>query len=257
MQKHALTGKRIIITRSEEQAGELVAELRTLGAEPLVCPAVAFTPPADTAPLDDALAHLDAFDWLVFTSANAVRFTLDRLTFTSTNPAALAEIQVAAVGPATAKALAKRGVAPALVARTARVKGLLAELGDVRGLRIVVPCADIAGDELADGLRRQGATTTLVTAYRTVSGPGIDTIIGRLREEAADVIVFASPSAVHYLLAGIDTSDTSRALLHAVTLVCIGPTTAAAVVEAGLPLAATATQPTTEGVIAALAHVFG
>lgn len=246
--------KRIVITRAEDQAGELVERLRALGAEPSVCPTIALVPPVDTRQLDASLRQLASFDWLVFTSTNAVRFTWQRMKDLGIDPAPLQSLRIGAVGPATAKVLAEHGFQPTVVAPTARAEGLLTTIGEVEGNHILLPCADLARSELADGLTTKGALVSTVVAYRTVAGPGVDKIGRRLREKTIDALLFASPSALHYLLEGITAQD--QRLLSDIALICIGPTTAAALRDARLPVAATAPEPTTEGVLAALIGVF-
>ncbi|HWQ14841.1 MAG TPA: uroporphyrinogen-III synthase, partial [Roseiflexaceae bacterium] len=120
--------------------------------------------------------------------------------------------------------------------------------------------ADIARPTLAEGLRARGALVDTVMAYRTMPGPGVAALLGPLRAGQVDAVTFASPSAIRYLLDGLDAAglapDEARALLTRVALVAIGPTTAAALRDAGLPVAATADPHTAEGLVRALEEVF-
>src|SRR5690242_15967022 len=115
METRPLEGKRIVITRPEAQAGGVVAGLRALGAEPIVCPAIAIAPPADFGALDAAIARLGAYDRLIVTSANGVRALLERVDALGADAAPLREIWIGAIGPATAGALAERGLRASFV----------------------------------------------------------------------------------------------------------------------------------------------
>jgi uroporphyrinogen-III synthase len=251
-----LAGKQIAITRAAEQSGGLVERLRALGAEPLVCPTIAIAPPENPGPLDAAIGRLAEFDWLVVTSANAVAALLERMAGRDLGPEALAHLRLAAVGPATAEALTARGLVARLVPSEQTAAGLLAEIGDARGRRVLLPQAHIARPTLAAGLRERGALVETVTAYRTVPGAGVATLVGLLRSGKLDALLFASPSAATYLLEGLDAAGLARgpsmALIAGIPLVSIGPTTSAALRDAGLPVAAEARPHTAEGLVAAV-----
>jgi len=255
-----LEGKRIVVTRAEEQASGLVDQLRALGAEPIVCPAIAFAPPADFAPLDAAIAGLGQYDWLIVTSANGVRTLLDRIADRGLSAAALARLKIGAIGPATADALAARGLQAGFLPSAYVAEAILAEIGDVAGQRILLPRADIAREALVVGLRAKGATVDEIAAYRTVPGPGARDLAERLRAQALDAITFTSSSTVRYLLdgleqAGIDRAE-ARTLLNETAIVCIGPITAATASEQGLRVDAVAQEYTAEGVVGALVEWF-
>lgn len=255
-----LTGRRVAVTRAAEQAGELAERLRALGAEPLVCAALAAAPPADPGPLDAALDGLAGYDWLVVASANAARALLGRLAERGLGPGALGHLRVAAVGPASARPLADAGLRVDLVAAEHTAAGLLAELGDLAGRRVLLPQADIARPGLAEGLRARGALVDAVTAYRTVPGDGVAALLEALRARQVDAVTFASPSALRFVLQGAGQAGLSREqaarLLAQVPLVCIGPTTAAALRAEGLPVAAEARPHTAEGLARALVELF-
>jgi uroporphyrinogen-III synthase len=254
-----LPGKRIAITRAAEQTGDLAERLLALGAEPLVCPTIA-TALADPGPLDATLDRLAAYDWLVLASANAVRALLARMAARGMSGAGLAHLRIAAVGPATAAALAAYGLRTHLAPAEHSAAGLLAEIGDLAGARVLLPQADIARPHLADGLGARGAQVDAVTAYRTVPGPGAAALLAELRAGDMDAVTFASPSAVTYLLDGLMAEglarDEARALLARAALVAIGPTTAGALRDAGLPVASVAEPHTAEGLVAALIGLF-
>ena len=255
-----LAGKQIVITRAERQSDELAERLHRLGAHPLLHPAISIAPPTNMAPLDTAVAALASYQWLIFTSANGVRATFERMTLADIAPAALHRLSVAAVGPATTVALAEYGLQPTLVPAQHSAEGLLAAFGNLAGQRVLLPIADIARDTLAAGLRASGALVDVVTAYRTVPGPGGRTLLPLLHERAVDAVTFTSSSTVRFLLDGMCSTGISRAvagtLLQTAALVCIGPATAITARTEGLGVTATAETYTTDGIIKALVRVF-
>ena len=258
-----LAGRRIVVTRASDSAGELAGRLQRLGAEPVLCPTIAVVPPETYAPLDAALRRVGEFDWIVFTSANGVAALLARLAASGCDGAALAGVRLAAVGPATAVALGETGLMAAFVPATHTAAALAAGLGDLTGQRVLLPLADIAPDTLAEALQARGALVERVTAYRTVpdTGPAGETVARLLRANKIDALTFTSGSTVRALLdrlarAGLDvTGMITRGNWPAT--VCIGPTTARVARERGLPVAAVAAEHTLDGLIAALCQRFG
>lgn len=232
-----------MITRPRERSRHLAERLRSLGAEPIVFPTVKIEP-ADPGPLDAAVQALDTFDWVVFTSANGVAAFAERLTAAGKDARDLARRKVAAIGPVTAQALRRLGVEPALVPGEYVAEAVLDALGEVRGLRFLLPRADIARAALADGLRARGAAVTEVTAYRTVGGGAAPPDLSR-----ADAVTFTSSSTVRHFVA-------SGALAGGAKVVCIGPVTAATARELGLTVHAVATTYTEDGLIQALEGAF-
>lgn len=255
-QLYPLQNKRIAITRAAGQADGLAERLRAQGAVLLLCPAIAIAPPDDYGPLDAALARLAGYDWLLVTSANAARALLDRLDALGLDVAALAGLRVGAVGPATAAALAERGILADFVPHAHLADAILAEIGDVAGRRFLLPRADIAREALAAGLRARGALVDDIAAYRTIPGPGPSALAPYLRGRALDAVTFSSPSTVRYTLAGLEGAGLPRAealaLLAGVAVVCIGPVTAEAARAEGLAVAAVAHAHTADGLAQAL-----
>jgi uroporphyrinogen-III synthase len=238
-----LRGRRIVITRPAERGRRLAERLRALGAVPIEFPTIRIVA-ADPQPLQAAAAALDGFDWVVFTSANGVEAFVAALAAAGKDARDLARRKVAAIGPATAGALRSRGVAPTLVPAEYVAEAVVAALGDVRGLRFLLPRADIARDALATGLRAGGAVVTEVTAYRTV---GADAVPPGLR--GADAVTFTSSSTVRHFLG-------SGARVGTAKVVCIGPVTAATARELGLAVHAVAAEYTEDGLIRALEGAF-
>jgi uroporphyrinogen III methyltransferase/synthase len=255
--RRPLTGRRIVVTRSPEQAAELARKLEELGAEVLLLPMVRFTEPAaeQAAELDMAIRALSEFDWLLFTSANAVRFFLARCRALGCWPTA--EMRIAVVGPATRDALEDEGLQSAIAPREFRARALVAEIaGEVAGLRILIPRSDQAGDELPRLLKAAGAIVTDVVAYSNAqpdepTGPVFEAL---LRGEA-DAITIFSPSAFRHF-ADLFGRDALRRLNSRVAVAAVGPVTAETIRQAGLPVAVEAAQATTGAVVAALERYF-
>jgi len=243
-----LAGLRIVVTRPENQAGELADRMRALGAEPLLFPTIAIAPPEVGGPLDQAISRLSDYDWIVFTSANGVEHFWARLQAGTQGLAPLPHFRgrVAAIGPATADALRQRGVSVDLMPDEYRAEAILDEIGDVTGQRILLPRADIARRALADGLRARGARVDEVPAYRTVRGEPSPADFDAMRA-GVDVVTFTSSSTVRnfvFLTQGLDYGDPFIA--------CIGPVTAATARELGLPVDVEAETYTIDGLLESL-----
>lgn len=244
--KHGLLrGKKVVITRAAHQAGELADLLRARGAEPLLYPCIAISPPDDTTALDGALqaAVKGEFDWLILTSANTVRVLAEGVQLFPPLPIAwrggirtmLAGLKVAAVGAATAEAAQQLlGVTVSVLPEEFRAEALARALDFTSGARILLPQADIASLQLADALARRGAQVTAVTAYRTVIGQGGVAVPALLARGAVDAITFASPSAVQHFIWRLIDEGGSTQDLGAVLLACLGPTTLHKARECGL-----------------------
>jgi uroporphyrinogen III methyltransferase/synthase len=233
-----LAGKRIVITRAPEQSAGLTAALQNLGAEVLLMPTVEFAPPQDFTVLDAAIAHLADFDWILFTSQNAVRFFAKRLAQLSAHAIVAKQVEqprVAAVGPATAEAAAKEGFRVDYVAKNHTGEALARELaGELKGKRVLLPRSDRADDRVSSALREAGAEVTDAIAYRTGAPKSLDPdTLQRLRDAEVDAIVFASPSAFHNLQGWMPAAELV-ALSHRVQFAAIGQTTARALRESGV-----------------------
>jgi uroporphyrinogen-III synthase len=234
-----LEGIRIVVTRPE--AKPLAEELERLGAEVSLVPLIEIRPAEDPGPLNEAAERLAAYDWIVFTSVNAVSAVGVRLSGVG------AETRVAAVGPVTADSIRALGIEPSFVAQRAS-DDIAAGLGELQGARVLLPQADIADPRLAHELRGMGAEVDAVVAYRTilVEPP----LWGILPLRIAHAVVLASGSAVRSLAAAGGAGD-------AALLVCIGPKTAAVAREVGLKVGVVADETTADGIIRALVSHFG
>jgi uroporphyrinogen III methyltransferase / synthase len=230
-----LHGRRVVVTRARAQASGLRARLEELGAAVTEAPAIRIEPLPFEAP------EIGSFDTLVLTSANGVERILPA------DVRALAGVTVAAIGRATADALAARGLVPDVVPERAVGEALLEELGDVRGRRILVAAAEGARDVLPDGLAAGGADVMVLHTYRTVPEPvDPEAVIG------ADLVTFTSSSTVSNLVAAMEGRDVSS--LRAVS---IGPVTSASLREAGIEPVAEADPHDVAGLVAAVVAAAG
>ncbi len=249
----------IVITRAVHQSGELKALLEAAGFRTLLYPAIAIQLPADTGPLDAALRHARDYDWLLFTSANAVEAVARRLDALGLSSGALQGPSIAAVGPATARAVERRlGLDVDLIPPKAVGESLLDALPIPPGQRVLLPRAAKTRDVLPDGLQARGVRVDVVTAYETVLGSGGDDLPAALQAGQVDAITFTSPSTVRNTFirlereAGLDAEA-----LAGVVIACIGPVTADAAKQAGLPVDVTPEEYTAHGLVAALKAFFG
>jgi uroporphyrinogen-III synthase len=226
--------------------------LRVLGAEPILFPAIAIIPPEAGGPLDQAITRLDDFDWIIFTSVNGVKHFWTRLVETGRPSAGKRrdglsfQGRIAAIGPATAEALRRRGASVHLIPDEYRAEAILDQIGNVAGQHILLPRAEIARPVLAQGLRAMGARVQEVPAYRTVQGSPSQAAIDSLCA-GVNVITFTSSSTVRnfaLLTSGLDYGDP--------LIACIGPVTAATARELGLPADVVAHEYTIDGLLKAL-----
>jgi uroporphyrinogen III methyltransferase/synthase len=233
-----LFGRRVLVTRAAEQAGTLADALRRAGAEPILVPLLRLAPPERWDELDAALARLADYDALLFTSANAVRFSAARA---AERGRSLAEVRgpVLCVGEATADAARLAGLRPSPVpSERFDAEALLADVLrslPVAGRRFLLPRAEAARDVLAEGLRAAGARVDAPVAYRTLPPEPDGEEARALRERLAcgelDVLTFTSPSAVRHFfaLAG----EAGRAAAARCTRAAIGRATAEALAQEG------------------------
>jgi uroporphyrinogen-III synthase len=235
--RSSLKGAWVVNTRSPRQARELDVLLEERGAHPLSYPCIDIAPALDPAPLDEALGRAGegAFDWLVFTSANAVEAVAVRLEILGIPPRHLAATRLAAVGPGTVATLADRlGIAADLCPEEYVAEALAERLVAQQPQRVLVPQADLAREALVRILVANGVEVEAVTAYRTVLGSGGVDVPRLFLEGRVDAVVFASPSAVDNMAARFARENGDWDLLKKVCVACIGPVTSAAAERQGL-----------------------
>lgn len=227
-----LSGITLLVTRSQEQAGELGVALAGRGGRVVEAPVIAFVDPEDWTGADRAISRIDSYDWILFTSANAVDRFMKRCRSVGVSSDRLSRPRVAAIGPATARSLEERGLVVTATPSSHRAEGLIEALGrnDLTGVRILLPRAAVAREILPDELRAMGAEVDVVTVYRTVAVQPAEEIRRDLASGAIDVVTFTSSSTVTNLLAGIG----GPGALEGTAIAVIGPVTAETVRRHGL-----------------------
>jgi uroporphyrinogen III methyltransferase/synthase len=243
-----LFGQRIVITRAGGQAAELSAPLEELGAEAILLPTIEIRPPSDSAPLDRAIAQLDTYDWLIFTSVNGVRGFIERLDRSGSDLRSL-RARICAIGPATRAAVEalhlKVDRMPAEYVAESLVEAFAGD--DLKGKRILLPRAAVARDVVPVELTRRGAIVDVVEAYRSVAP---EDAVQRCRAALAHKphwIVFTSSSTVNNLV-----SAAGREALQGIRTASIGPITSSTLREHGLTVDAEATPHTIPGLLEAI-----
>lgn len=272
-----LLGKRILVTRTREQASSFSDRLRKLGAIPFVFPVIRIAPPLDWQPLDDALRHLCGatfayYDWLIFTSVNGVESVFGRLNEFGLALPIAGVTRVAAIGPATAAALARYGVQTDLVPGEYIAEGVASALiedaksrgASLAGKRILLPRAAVARDVLVTELKAAGAIVQEVAAYRTLPVSSDDAqgleVARLLQAGELHMLTYTSSSTVrnfmHWLTSSApNLAEKLRDSADAETIpiiACIGPITAQTARELGLHPQIEATTFTIDGLIEAI-----
>ncbi|MBM3771322.1 MAG: uroporphyrinogen-III C-methyltransferase [Acidimicrobiia bacterium] len=253
-----LFGRRILVTRPREQASEMSDLIESLGGEPIEAPFIRIVPPDDYSQMDAACAAIQQFDWLVFSSANAVEAFFQRLFASPLDLRALSRTKLCAVGPATTERLARYGLKVDLVPAEYRAESVVeafSMLGAVKGLSVLIPRADIGREVIGDELRRQGASVTEVVAYRTVvvdpEREGEPDVYRMLLDKQLDVVTFASASSVRSFVRAFG-KDQAADLLRPVAVAAIGPVTAQAAAQYGIHTTIMPTQYTVPALVDAL-----
>lgn len=250
-----LAGRRIIVTRSLSRLDELAALLKEAGAEMLPLPTIRIAPPDDAAPLAEAVDNAEKYDWIFFTSSNAVDAFMNRFVAARHEESLNSILRVAAVGAATAEALAEYSVhvdfQPQIFTGEALATSF-AESGEIRGKKILLPRSDIAPPAIIEILHSYGAGTKEVTAYRTVPETKHGEEYNRLfAEESADMITFTSSSTVHNLMALL-TPPAAVFLREKLPSASIGPVTSKTLGEYGITPAVEPKEHTAKGMIEAI-----
>ena len=222
VERRALAGVSVAVTRAREQASELAARLRTMGAGVVEAPAIRIVPRRFELP------NLSGYDLVCFTSPNGVKILFDELAATGGDARALAGVTVAAIGPGTESALQARGVLADVVPDRFVAEGLVEALAGRPVGRVLLARAARAREVLPDALRERGAEVDILALYDTEAERLSPDQLGRLSQ--ADYVTFTSSSTVSFLLGALgDGSALKRA-----RLVSIGPVTSQALRDHGL-----------------------
>ena len=244
--RRKLRGLRIVVTRASHQAEELAGPLRELGAEPILLPLIGIAPPDDRTALVDAALHASEYDWIIFTSANAIAAFFAELPETGEwfRP------RIAAIGPATREVAEEYGLRVELTPDRYIAEALAEAFRPhpLDGKRILIPSAAVTRDVVPNELRKRGAEVDVVPAYQNViPHDAPQRAQGIFQEPLPDWVTFASSSAVDHLLALVDAD-----IVQQINIATIGPATSATVESHGLKVTVEALQHTIPGLIEAL-----
>jgi uroporphyrinogen III methyltransferase/synthase len=256
-----LFGRRIVVTRSREQAGELIEMLENRGAEAIAAPTIRLAPPEDMGALDRACGEAGSFDWIVFTSANAVDQFMARLLVVG-DVRDLKGVRLCAVGPSTASRLGRFGIRVDLTPEEYRAEALaqtLIDMGEVRGRRFLLPRADIARETLPQALEAGGAEVVEVVAYRTgleTADAGDHDVYRMLLDRQIDAVTFTSASTVRNFVAILG-AEPAVDLLRTTAVAAIGPVTADAARQLGIETTIMPSRSTIPDLVDALVDHFG
>ena len=234
-----LFGKRVLVTRTAEQAGEFSALLEAEGAQVIECPTIRLVPVQDNSDLDAAIKSLAGFDWLVLTSANAVQFFFARLQSFGLDSRALGHCRVCAVGPKTAAAIRQHGIQPDLIPADYKGEGVVAAFAELNlaGKRVLFPRADKAREVIPKGLAAQGAEVIAPVAYcNQVPDALPPEALDALEAGEVDCVTFTASSTVENLAAILGPERFTR-LLAGVPVASIGPITSKTCRQLGLEVA--------------------
>ena len=260
-EKRPLFGKRIVVTRAREQASGFLAELMRLGAECIEFPTIKVGPPQSWDELDQAINALESYQWLLFTSVNGVRYFLKRLETLGKDVRDLKGLKIGAIGPKTAEIWNRFGIKPDLMPSEYRAEAVVEcfrELGEIEGLRILLPRAARAREVLPEELNRMGAIVHVVTAYETIK-PDHDTrqIKEGLEQGSIDMVTFTSSSTVENFVDMFpgDREDLQQ-WMSRTALACIGPITAETARKKGFSVDLVPSEYTIEAFTESIAEYF-
>jgi uroporphyrinogen III methyltransferase/synthase len=226
-----LKNRTILVACSAKKMVELASGLETMGGTVLPFPIIEAQAIEDAQELDRALASLQDYDWIIFTSAYGVSFFMQRLNESGICAEASSIPKIAAVGPATAEALSEFGYTPALIPKQFVAEGILEALIDyygspqhLKGCRVLLPRALKAREWLPEALKAAGAHVDIIPCYRTIRGTIDDAMISKLRESKPDLIVFTSSSTIQNMIALLGQEEGIRLLMES-TIAVLGPIT--------------------------------
>jgi len=258
-EKRPLFGKRIINTRTRQQASELSSQLAELGAETVEMPTIQIEPAKKGGVLDRAIAKIDKYDWVVFTSPNGVSAFFDLLLRKNGDVRALGKARIASIGPGTTATIRKYWVRVDCTAENAVAEGLARSLkafGPWKGCRVLLPRAEKARDVLPQALTAWGAKVTVATAYKTVRPRMSDkSVIDAVLGGHYDIITFSSSSTFDNFVSLFTKQEFAR-VAPALKAASIGPVTSAAIKARGIAPLVEAKEHTIGGLVSAIKEYF-
>jgi uroporphyrinogen III methyltransferase/synthase len=254
-----LFGRRVLIARPRRLADSLASRLMDLGAIPHICPTIEIAPPADWAPVDRAIHALREVRWIVFTSVNGVEAFLGRILALGLDLRALGNARLAAIGPATARALEsfhlRADLVPAAYQSEHLAEALLAAVQPTD--RVLLARADRGREVLQERLAER-CTVEQVAVYSQADVVDLDAAsLAALRRGEIEFMLMTSANVARSLLARLDATSQTRIRQRETLLVSISPVTSAEIRRLGFEVAAEAEQATMEGVLAALVRLAG
>lgn len=251
----ALAGRRIAITRARAQGDALRRPLEALGADVVEIPTIAIRNPESWEPLDGAIQRLEQFDFLILTSVNGVEKLLERLKACGKPLSALGRLEVGAIGPATAEALAREGVRVDFIPQSYQAEGLVEALQhrSLAGKVILIPRAAVARDLVQRALRARGAQVEVVAAYRTVLPAFTEGTLTRLLAPPPDLVTFTSSSTATNFARLIEEHGLTPCKVKAAS---IGPITSGTARQLGFEVVLEAAEFTIPGLVSAIRAYF-
>lgn len=251
-----LFGRRILVTRSREQASVLSEQLEALGAEAWEYPTIAIKMPEDLTALDTAIQQVGGYQWLIFTSVNSVKIFFERMKANKVDIRSLGDVRVCAIGPKTREALENKGLLVEVMPAEFRAEAIVEALKErvKAGEKVLLPRADLARPILVESLKMMGLIVDEVTAYQTViSDEDSELLLEKLKEGAIHLATFTSSSTVKNF---IKLLNGNLSLLDGVCIACIGPITAKTARESGLTVHIVAEEYTTVGLVKAIVQYY-
>jgi uroporphyrinogen-III synthase len=257
-----LAGLRIVVGRARHQAGALSSSLQELGAEVIEIPFIEIRKPRSYQPLDTALKNLHDYDWLILTSVNGVEALWKRVQKLRLSKRHFKRLQVAAIGPATKKAIEERGIKVKVVPEEYVAESVVQSLRDlVAGKRVLLARARVARDVIPRELRKLSAKVDVVEAYETVIPQSSQTRLRTILKspKRPHMITFTSSSTVRNFVALLGKNvwrgrphPRKPGPLDGMRLASIGPVTSSTLRELGLPVDVEAKEYTIPGLIKAI-----
>ncbi len=258
-----LSGVRVLVGRARHQAGALSSALREAGADVIEIPFIEIRKPRSYKPLDQALRQLHSYDWLILTSVNGVEAVWNRLSKSGLDGHKPTRLKIAAIGPATKRAIEDRGFKVNIVPKKYVAESVVESLrGRVKAKRILLARAKVARDVIPEELRKAGAHVDVVEAYETVipkSGQARLKAVLESKNRHPHIITFTSSSAVRNFAALLDTKIRRKLLQkhlltenRAIRFASIGPVTSSTLREFGFEVGMEAREYTIPGLVAAI-----